>query len=129
MHYGLASTMLGQLPVGGCVPGIVRTLQSDFHLPDDKSALPLQGTGNTGKPQEIKRPGDEHQPSDESWEGISIFVCVCVSCIDAGDCFSQNLKHTCNCCLSNVSSASNATKIDMYIWSNYGDLTRPHPKR
>ena len=38
VHYGLASTMLGQLPVGGCVPGIVRTLQSDFHLPDDKSA-------------------------------------------------------------------------------------------
>eukprot|EP00435_Cladocopium_sp_Y103_P021944 s943_g5.t1 len=38
VHYGLASTMLGQLPVGGCVPGMVRTLQSDFHLPDDKSA-------------------------------------------------------------------------------------------
>ena len=38
VHYGLASTMLGQLPVGGCVPGMVRTLQSDFHLPDDKAA-------------------------------------------------------------------------------------------
>ena len=38
VHYGLASTMLGQLPVGGCVPGTVRTLQPDFHLPDDKSA-------------------------------------------------------------------------------------------
>eukprot|EP00913_Durusdinium_trenchii_P002726 g2522.t1 len=38
VHHGLASTCLGQLPVGGCIPGNVRTLQSDFHLPEDKSA-------------------------------------------------------------------------------------------
>jgi len=80
VHYGLASTMLGQLPVGGCVPGIVRTLQSDFHLPDDKSAPSVATRDTKGtreNPQEMERPGDEHQPSDESWECTCLFWRVC----------------------------------------------------
>ena len=81
VHYGLASTMLGQLPVGGCVPGIVRTLQSDFHLPDDKSAPSIATREHEKKygisHKEMERPGDEHQPSDESWEGTCILWRVC----------------------------------------------------
>ena len=89
VHYGLASTMLGQLPVGGCVPGIVRTLQSDFHLPDDKSAPSVATRDTKGtreNPQEMERPGDEHV-----FFGGGVLHC----CLKHNEFLSQNLMHAC----------------------------------
>ena len=44
----MASTMLGNLPVGGTVPGMVRTLQSQFHVPNDKLAPMIMVGPGTG---------------------------------------------------------------------------------
>uniref|UniRef100_A0A7S4QGU7 NADPH--hemoprotein reductase n=1 Tax=Alexandrium monilatum TaxID=311494 RepID=A0A7S4QGU7_9DINO len=48
VHRGLASSYLGDLEVGGMVPGFVRKLAGDFHMPDDPAAPVIMVGPGTG---------------------------------------------------------------------------------